>query len=295
VDRQVSGLCYHVRVQPIDPTDPLTHGVAASARMLATLARLIGDARRSIGWSQAEVAHRAGVSQATVSLVERNILPDLTFRTAGLLLDALGARVRFVGDLPPLGDRERQRDPAHARCVAHIRRHLERAGWHVRTEVESGDGRGRGWIDIIAFHPAERVLLVIEVKTQIDDVGGIERTLARYERGAWTAARSYGWRPRSELGCLLLLSTESVEAALRFNRDSIDQTYAIRAERLSELIANPKDPPPRGARGLALVDPGSRRQRWLRPARIDGRRSAAPYLDYADFIRSARGQVRTRP
>jgi transcriptional regulator with XRE-family HTH domain len=262
--------------------------------MLAALARLIRDARRSIGWSQAELARRAGISQSTVSLVERESLPDLTFRTAGLLLDALGITVRFVGDLPPLADRERQRDPGHARCVAHIRRHLEGAGWHVRTEVEIGDGRGRGWIDILAFHPHERLLLVIEVNTQLDDVGGIERTLARYERGAWSAARSLGWRPRAVVGGLILLATESVEAGLRFNRDSIDQTYKLRADQLSALVLHPESTPPRGARALALIEPGSRREPWLRPARIDGRRSAAPYLDYADFMRRADARRRKR-
>ena len=33
-------------------------------------------------------------------------------------------------------------------------------------------------------------------------------------------------------------------------------------------------------RNLALIDPRSKRRQWLRPSRVDGRRSAAPYADY---------------
>lgn len=262
--------------------------IATSDRMLAAIGRLVRDTRRAIGWSQAELGHRAGLSQAAVSLVERNALPDLTFRSAGRLLDALGVRVALAGEQPPLRDRERQRDAAHARCVAHVRARLERSGWFVATEVEIGDGRGRGWIDLLAFHPVERVLLVIEIKTELDDLGAIERTLGRYERGAWAAARGLGWRPTASTGCLLLLHTRAVEAALGFNRLAIDQGFSVRASRLAELVEEPSAVPVRGARALALVDPLSRRAQWLRPSRIDGRRSPAPYLDYADFMHRTR-------
>jgi hypothetical protein len=35
---------------------------------------------------------------------------------------------------------------------------------------------------------------------------------------------------------------------------------------------------------LAMIDPSSRRREWLIRTAVDGRRSAAPYADYADFI-----------
>ncbi len=47
----------------------------------------------------------------------------------------------------------------------------------------------------MAFDPRTRTLAVIEIKTQLDDLGQIERTLAWYEREAWAAARRLGWRP----------------------------------------------------------------------------------------------------
>jgi hypothetical protein len=79
---------------------------------------------------------------------------------------------------PFLQDRERQRDAAHARCVSFVRERLRREGWLTATEVEIGRGRARRWIDLLAYHPTQRVLLVVEIKTLIDDLGTIERTLA---------------------------------------------------------------------------------------------------------------------
>jgi hypothetical protein len=40
-----------------------------------------------------------------------------------------------------------------------------------------------------------------------------------------------------------------------------------------------------GGRGLALIDPSSRRRAWLIRTRLDGRRSPAPFADYADAAR----------
>ncbi len=40
--------------------------------------------------------------------------------------------------------------------------------------------------------------------------------------------------------------------------------------------------------GLAMVDPRRRGARSIHGLRVDGRRSDAPYRDYADFMRVAR-------
>jgi hypothetical protein len=162
---------------------------------------------------------------------------------------------------------------------------LKRAGWETAGEVEIGGDRSRGWIDLLAFHPQHRLLLVIEVKTEIRDFGSIERTLGWYERESWAAARRLGWRPRTVLGCLLVMATEANEVRLGDNRAGLTNGFPIRATELERILANGSQPP-RRARALAMIDPRSRRDRWLRPSRLDGRRTAAPYVDYADFMRA---------
>ena len=69
-----------------------------------------------------------------------------------------------------------------------LRSHVDSpaAGWIVRREVPIGTRERPGWIDILAFNPKTRVLLVIEVKTDLVDIGGLERQLDWYsgKRGA---------------------------------------------------------------------------------------------------------------
>jgi transcriptional regulator with XRE-family HTH domain len=250
------------------------------------VAKAVLDLRSALGWSQQELGRRAGLSQPQVSAVEAGRLDGLTFRTAARLLEAMGARLAVTVDAPYLGDRPLQRDAAHARCVGHVVRRLTAAGWLIASEVEVGGDRSRGWIDVLAFHPPTGLVLVIEIKTELRDLGQIERTLGWYEREAWAAARRQGWRPRRVFGVLLLLATEANEDRVRSNRDALATGFPHRAAALTATVASGVSPD--GGRALALIDPRSKRRQWLRPARIDGRRSASPYVDYADFMRVSR-------
>jgi transcriptional regulator with XRE-family HTH domain len=258
---------------------------------LDTIGRAVLALRTGLGWTQAELAIRADTSQPMVSAVERCKVGDVTFETAWRLLNAMGARVSLSIDPPYLGDRAHQRDAAHARCTSHVGRRLERAGWIVAREVEVGGDRSRGWIDILAYHPPTGLMLVIEVKTELHDLGQIERSLGWYEREAWASGRRLGWRPRRAVGILLLLATEANDERLRSNREAVDAGFPLRAGVLSRLV----DGEELGTvgRGLAMIDPSSRRQMWLRPSRLDGRRSPAPYSDYAGFMRAAHRRKRS--
>lgn len=81
-------------------------------------------------------------------------------------------------------------DARAGRCAGH-RRH----GWSIRREVEITHERWHGWIDILAFHPGSRTLVIVEIKTQIEVVGAVERQLGWYERAARDVAPTISWRP----------------------------------------------------------------------------------------------------
>jgi transcriptional regulator with XRE-family HTH domain len=261
---------------------------------IQAVADAVRSLRADLGWSQRQLASRAGLSQAEVWAVENGVASGLTFATAERLLDAMGARLAATVDLPYLGDRIRQRDPSHARCSAAVVTRLRRAGWDVRSEVEVGGDRSRGWIDVLAVHPATGLMLVIEIKTEIHDLGAIERSLGWYEREAWVAARGFGWRPAARLGCLILLATEANDVRVRANRAAFDVGFPVRARTLNAIVQGGADVREPG-RGVAMVDPHSKRRDWLRPLRVDGRRSPSPYVDYADFVRAAGLASRSRP
>jgi transcriptional regulator with XRE-family HTH domain len=254
----------------------------AVRQAIVNIAREIGLAIRSsrieAGWSQRELAERLGTSQAAISRLESGAAAYLDVRLASAALDLLGIRMQLDGATLGLVGRREQRDLVHSRCCGHVTRRLSRLGWDARQEVEIGTGRYRGWVDVLAFRPTDRCVVCVEIKTEIDDIGRIQRTLTWYERETWTAARRLGWQPRTVGSALLILSSTENDARVRSNRDVLGQTFPARARDLASWLATPGVPAP--ARGLAMVDPRSPRREWLRATTTDGRRSPAAYADY---------------
>jgi hypothetical protein len=171
----------------------------------------------------------------------------------------------------------------HARCSGYVDRRLRTGGWQTAREVEIVSGRSHGWIDLLSFDQTTGVLLVIEIKTRLDDVGAIERQLGWYERSAFRIALDLGWEPRRLVCWLLVLASDEADESIRANRDVMARAFPVRAAEMSGLLDD-RDVRPIG-RGIALIDPASRRRAWLIRARSDGRRSPAPYAGYADAAR----------
>jgi transcriptional regulator with XRE-family HTH domain len=248
------------------------------------LASLIGSsirsARLAARWTQADLARRLGTTQSAVSRLETGAGSCLDIRLASAAFRILGIRLSVDASTLGLVGRRQQSDFVHARCAGYVARRLQDAGWDNRLEVEIGSGRYRGWIDLLAYRAVDRSAFCIELKTEIDDLGRIERTLAWYEREAWGAARRFGWRPTSmTTGLLVLMSTEN-DARIQSNRESLHEAFPARAGDLARWLATPGEAKPRSA--IAMIDPRSRRMDWLRPTISDGRRSPAPYRDYRD-------------
>jgi hypothetical protein len=202
----------------------------------------------------------------------------------------LGIRLTVDANPPGLVGRREQADVVHARCCGYVGRRLESRDWVVQSEVEVGRERFRGWIDLLAFRPRDGTLLVIEVKTEVHDVGRIQRTMSWYQREAWNAARRIGWRPRSICAALLILDSAENQAALLAHSGLFRLAFPARAADLASAFDHPLDQIPQN--GLAMIDPRSRRGDWLRATRADGRRSPAPYRDYRDAAAAlARGSL----
>jgi len=198
------------------------------------------------------------------------------------VMEALGGTVELDVRPPTIPEGRRLRDPVHARVMAYSSRRLDDDGWAVRQEVEIRSGRAIGWIDILAFRERDRAVLVGEAKSDVLDIGGAQRQLNWYIREAWAAARSIGWRPASVTSALILLDTAHNAKVLSDHHELFRQAFPARA---SELLAALRGivPLPRGP-ALAMVDPLSRRDQWLRSTPSDGRRSPSRYANYAAFL-----------
>ena len=255
---------------------------AMSTRLRMSFAQLCRETRLMLDITQNDLAAAAGVARSHIAGVEAgkvNPSLDLVMRIG----DALGLDLQLVGRAPVVLV-PRTTDSVHARCSGYVDRRLQRSGWVTQREVEVVHVRSHGWIDLLAFNPRTGVLVIVEIKTRLDDIGAIERQLAWYERSAPEVAARVGWRPSRVCSWLLLLASDEVDAAVRIQRDVLRIGFKSRASTMRAVVAGDTGPPV-GQRGLALIDPSSRRADWLIPTRSDGRRSTAPYRDYADAAR----------
>lgn len=249
-----------------------------------TLARACRDGRLALGRSQSKLAAKVGVSRSYIAAIERgraNPSLEVIVRLAAALGLELDLNLR-----PPIivGDR-RQRDAVHARCSGYVDRRLRTDGWETAREVEIVDGRWRGWIDLLAFDRRTGTLIVIEIKTVIDDVGAVERQVGWYARQARRLALDRGWRPRRIVTWLLVLASDQNEQTMTQNRDVFARVFPVRSPSMAGLVEDPSAVWP-SDRGLALIDPARRRRSWLLRPRIDGGRSPSPYVDYRDAASS---------
>ena len=273
-------------VSGLGHSGPVFDADAATRLVLLAIAAAVLRARRARGWSQRRLASEAGVSQSIVAKVERVAIPDMPIATAIRVLAPLD--IPFALQLPAPMVHRVTRDAAHARCIAHVIKRLERTGYAVASEVEVSGPGWTGAIDVLAFHPVAHVLLIFEVKTEIHDLGGLDRQLGRYERCSWEVARALGWRPRAVTGVVLVLWTAENDRRLAADRAWFVRRFKLRARALGRLIDDPEHVPDRGVRGVAMLDPRSRRARWPIATRLDGRNTLAPYADRAAFLAGGR-------
>jgi transcriptional regulator with XRE-family HTH domain len=247
----------------------------------------IQSTRQAFGWTEREFAGRLDTNQAAVQRLEAGRQSHLDVRLATAALDLLGIRVTIDANPVGLAGRREQHDLVHARCSGYVARRLKQCGWEVRTEVEIGEGRFRGWIDVLAYRASDRALLVIEIKTEIDDFGRVLRSIGWYVRSSRDAARAVGWQPRVIVPVVIALATVETDARLTMNADLVRNDLPGGPEQLMAWIDDSSAERPRPT--MALVDPMSRKRAWLWRTRLDGRRSPPPFRDYRDAARRLGG------
>jgi transcriptional regulator with XRE-family HTH domain len=164
------------------------------------------------GWRQHDLATRAGVSRATVSRLERGHPGTFSLDTIRRVAAALDIRVDVVPRWRA-GDLDRLLNARHSQLhelVAHwFQRELP--AWVLAPEVSYAMYAERGVIDIVAWHPGRRAMLVIELKTDIVDVSQLIGKVGEEARLIRRIVRDRGWDP-------LTVSTWVIVAAGRTNR-----------------------------------------------------------------------------
>lgn len=183
-----------------------------------------GSAFRAIrvrkGWRQQDLSMRAGVSRTLIGQIEHGRLASVPLGTIRRVAAALDARfntvVRWQG-----GDLGRLINARHAAMHEAVARSFGSLdGWVAEPEVSFSIYGERGIIDILAWHPGRRILLVVELKTEFVDINELMGTVDRKRRLAAVIARERAWDP-------LIVATWVVVSDNRTNRRALTGHEAV--------------------------------------------------------------------
>jgi transcriptional regulator with XRE-family HTH domain len=197
--------------------------------------------RRRRGWTQDEVARRAGVSRSLLARVERGEGDRCAVRTLEKLAAALGSRVS-VRMLWQGEELDRLLDADHAALVDEVVRRLVRLGWEVRPEQTFAIRGERGSIDILAFHAGSRQLLVIEVKSVVPDIQAMLTGLDRKARLGPLVARDLGWLPIGTSRLLVLPDDRTARRRIERFSATIDRVLPARTIEVRRWLRAPEEP-----------------------------------------------------
>lgn len=195
--------------------------------------------RRRRRLPQHAVARAAGVSQATISRLERGHLDTVSLRKVRRAFSALDARVTVdVGWRG--GALDRLLDERHAALVGTLVTVLSAAGWDVAVEVTYSRYGERGSIDVLAVHHGARAAVVAEVKTELTS---IEETLRRHDAKVRLAPslveERFGWRPLHVSRLLVLPEDRTARRRVGRQAALLDQALPARGREVRDWLGHP--------------------------------------------------------
>jgi transcriptional regulator with XRE-family HTH domain len=172
------------------------------------VARIFRAVRYRLRLRQADVASRARVSKATVWRIEHGRLEEVSLPVLLRVSAALEIRLEVIARWRG-GELDRLLSSAHAAFAESVVALLAADGWLARPEVSFSSYGERGVVDLLAWHAATRTLLVIELKTEIVDVGELLGTFDRKRRLAPRIAADFEWRPAITGAAVLVVDTRT--------------------------------------------------------------------------------------
>jgi len=201
--------------------------------------RTLRALRLRAGLSQRAAAGRAGISQATWSRIERGHLEGVQLLTVRRAFAVLDARI----ELSPTwrgGQVDRLRDERHAAVVASMVEILGAAGWQTDAEVTYSEFGERGSIDVLAVLVPLRLVLVVEVKSEITSQ---EETMRRLDEKTRLAPKivsdRHGWRPAAASRLLALESTMTNRRRVAALAPIFDRAFPLRSDAARAWVRAP--------------------------------------------------------
>ena len=236
---------------------------------------LVRSLRRRRRWRQQDVATRAGVSQSTVSRLERGHVDELTLRTIRQILGAVETRgdldVRWRGGLA-----DQLLDERHAALGTRVTMLLRGFGWQVIPEVTFQHFGERGSIDLLAVRTDVRAICIMELKSAVYSYEETQRRLdVKARLAAGIAQERLGWRPHVVGVVLVVEGTSTNRRRLRSIEPLVRAGLPMTGRSVRRWLADPMGP----MRGLWFLSPtrrGTTRQAPWSPSRVRPVTAGAP-------------------
>lgn len=191
-------------------------------------------------WRQSDLAAKAHVSASTISRLERGHLGTFSLDTIRAVSAALDIRV----DLTPrwrAGDLDRLINSKHSALHELVIRwfQAELPDWILAPEVSFAIYAERGVIDIVAWHPGRRALLVIELKTDIVDVNELIGTLDRKRRLAPRIVAGRGWEPLTVSAWVIVAPGRTNRARVAAHRAVLRAAFPVDGRTIRRWLGDP--------------------------------------------------------
>ena len=134
---------------------------------------------------------------------------------------------------------ERLIDEDHSALVAEVARRLEVLDWAAEIEVTYSEYGERGSIDVLGIRPAQRAVVVIEVKTDVASSEAIGRKVDEKARLAPAiVAVRHGWTPR-HVGRVLVMPDSMRLRRLVERHEVIERMFPTGAVRVRRWLRHP--------------------------------------------------------
>ncbi len=213
--------------------------------MFTNVARAVRFLRLRKGWAQRVLGHHAGVSREMISRTERGNLSGMTLDSIDRIAEALGAsvdlRLRWRGE-----QLDRLIDAAHATIQQSVAELLTSLGWTVRVEVSFNHYGDRGRVDIVAFHPVNRIVVIVEIKSVLGD---LQDTIGRIDvkvRLGQQIARDLGWSGVQSVIPGLVIGDARLARRTIAAHEALFARYDRRGRSAVAWLRRPADPMPTG-------------------------------------------------
>ncbi len=200
--------------------------------------------------TQSDLSVIAGVSRRLIGLIENGRWERVPFGALDRVAAALGARL--YPNLSWQGEQlDRLVDAGHAELQNTVATTLRSLGWLVAVEVSFNHYGERGRYDLLAFHPATGIVLVVETKTAIGDVQATLGILDVKVRLALAVAREQGWKePHSAIPTLVIADERQQHRVLQ-QHAALFSRFGLRGRSARAWLRVPSAGPP----GLLLWIP----------------------------------------